>query len=89
MRVGVRALESGVVPRNLITLVGRTSANQVSRDMAALFARRLVLPQPPRRENKNENNGHSVGQRSFCCFIIYLLRITPVVCQIYFSYSLQ
>lgn len=49
IRVGVRALESGVVPRNLMMLVGRTSANHVSRDVAELFERRLVLPQPPER----------------------------------------
>lgn len=53
MRVGVRALESGVVPRNLIMLVGRTSANQVFNDIAALFASKLVLPQPPCDETKN------------------------------------
>lgn len=50
MRVGVKALESGVVPRNLMMLVGRTSANQVSSDKAALLARRLVFPQPPERK---------------------------------------
>lgn len=47
IRVGVKALESGVVPRNLMMLVGRTSANQVSRHIAALLAKRLVFPQPP------------------------------------------
>lgn len=47
MSVGVSALESGVVPRNLMMFVGWTSANHVSRDKAALFARRLVLPHPP------------------------------------------
>lgn len=52
INVGVRALESGVVPRNLMMFVGRTSANQVSKDMAALFERRLVFPQPPGRRKK-------------------------------------
>lgn len=30
-------------------LVGRTSANQSLRDIAELFANRLVLPQPPEK----------------------------------------
>lgn len=47
IKVGVSALESGVVPRNLMMLTGRLPANQSSAESAALFDKRLVLPQPP------------------------------------------
>lgn len=47
INVGVKALESGVVPKNLTMLTGFTSANQTVLAMAALLAKRDVLPHPP------------------------------------------
>ena len=47
MRVGVKALLSGVVPKNLIMLIGFFDTNQTVFESPALFASKEVLPQPP------------------------------------------
>lgn len=48
MSVGVSALESGVVPRNLTILIGLDPLNQPFEvDKLAALAKSDVLPQPP------------------------------------------
>lgn len=45
--VGVNALLSGVVPRNLIILMGFLFMSHTVLDKPALFANKDVLPHPP------------------------------------------
>lgn len=47
IKVGVSALESGVVPKNLTILRGLQSLNQSVNANEALLANNEVLPQPP------------------------------------------
>jgi len=47
MRVGVSALESGVVPRKRTTQIGRAPGNQSECEHPAAFASKDVFPQPP------------------------------------------
>lgn len=47
MRVGVKALESGVVPKNRTIFIGLQSLNQSVRAIDALLASSDVFPQPP------------------------------------------
>jgi hypothetical protein len=46
-KVGVRALLSGVVPRNLMMLIGLEPSNHSVDASPAEFARSDVLPHPP------------------------------------------
>lgn len=47
INVGVKALLSGVVPKNLITQIGLTSANHSELVRLAALASSDVFPQPP------------------------------------------